>query len=116
MRQVNAWIEKFNTENTGEHLRIHLHGVKGDPSTGVLEHRWVKIIQHCCPKIQHCCPKIQQVCSFHFSAALSGSPKVPGDIKLFLIDCQQCLRIVLPSSTQLGEIGFVYPGLQFWGQ
>lgn len=40
VRQVNAWIEQFNEENTGEHLRLHLHGVKGDPAVGALEHRY----------------------------------------------------------------------------
>jgi len=31
VREVNAWIQKFNESETGQQLKLHLNGVVGDP-------------------------------------------------------------------------------------
>jgi len=40
VREVNKWIEDYNQQETGKHLKLHLHGVEGDPSVGNLIHKY----------------------------------------------------------------------------
>jgi len=40
VREVNNWIHEFNESETGEHLKLHLNGVYGDPDTENLVHRY----------------------------------------------------------------------------
>jgi len=40
VRRVNAWIKEFNSGETGEHLNLHLHGVRGDPQVDPVQYKF----------------------------------------------------------------------------